>query len=69
MFVHTIRYKLKVNINKIGQSDQFYVCRCKNEVERLRDEVLKQSLDNGGSDSQYVNTPSCQVKLSPKNSK
>jgi len=34
--------------------------RCKQEVERLRKDVLKQSLKDGGKDSQYVNTPSCQ---------
>ena len=37
------------------------LCRCKQEVERLRKDVLKQSLKDGGKDSQYVNTPSCQV--------
>ena len=44
-----------------------YLCRCKNEVERLRSEVLKQSLQDGGSDSQYVNTPSCQVEETSEN--
>jgi len=34
--------------------------RCKHEVERLREDIMRQSISNGGSYSQYVNTPTCQ---------
>ena len=33
---------------------------CRKLVEKTREEVLASSLDHGGVDSQYVNTPSCQ---------
>ena len=35
--------------------------RCKEEVERLGRDVSTQSLLNGGTHAQYVNTPTCQV--------
>ena len=34
--------------------------RCRQEVESVRQELLAASLKEGGEDSQYVNTPSCQ---------
>ena len=34
---------------------------CRREVETLREKMLRLSLRNGGKDSQYVNTPSCQA--------
>ena len=34
--------------------------RCRQEVEAVRRELLAASLREGGEDSQYVNTPSCQ---------
>ena len=34
--------------------------RCREEVEAVREELLASSLREGGEDSQYVNTPSCQ---------
>ena len=37
--------------------------RCKQEVERLRVEMMMQSISDGGSYSQYVNTPTCQVNF------
>ena len=33
---------------------------CRQEVEAVRQELLASSLREGGEDSQYVNTPSCQ---------
>ena len=45
----------------VCDDNEIYVCSCGREVERLRREVLRQNLEDGGADSQYVNTPSCQV--------
>ena len=38
----------------------YFRTKCRQSVESLRQEILKKSLESGGQDSQYVNTPSCQ---------
>ena len=38
----------------------YFRTMCRLSVESLRHEILEKSLESGGQDSQYVNTPSCQ---------
>ena len=40
--------------------------QCRKEVEKVRERLLAASLEEGGEDSQYVNTPSCQGDSWPR---
>ena len=40
--------------------------QCRKEVEEVRERLLAASLKEGGEDSQYVNTPSCQGDSWPR---
>ena len=58
MYTVASKYGLVKTLGKFAIT--YFRTRCRESVENLRQKILRKSLESGGEDSQYVNTPSCQ---------